>query len=165
MAMPAVRSGRSTLGAELAIARAYLRLDASLEPRRAPWVCEADAALDDVPFPPLLLLPVLDALAGRAPAHAAPLRISAHVEDTVAVLALHGPAALRWLPDALLHRLRVGLHALHGSAAQVVVADGASADSAALTIRFPRAVSAPSTPQTPGGTSPWTRTLATTTTN
>jgi hypothetical protein len=156
LAMPAVRSGRSTLGAELALARSYMNLCAAVEPQRAGWACDVDGALDDTPFPPLLLLPVLDALAVPA---TRVLRITSRSDDTTIELSLHGAAPGSRLPDALLHRLRVGLHALHGPAAHV----GASAD-AALTIRLPRANEAHrSHPQPPGGSSPWTHPLATTT--
>jgi hypothetical protein len=154
LAMPAVRSGRSTLGAELALSRSYMSLCAAVEPLHADWACEVDGALDDVPFPPLLLLAVIDALA--MPATRA-LRITARSDDTLVELSLHGAAPGSRVPDAMLHRLRVGLHALHGPAAHV----GASAD-AVLTIGFPRADQAHrSHPQPPGGPPPWTHPLAT----
>lgn len=168
LAMPAVRSGRSTLGAELALARSSISLCKTLDPQRADWVCEIDPRLDDLPFPPLLLLPLLDALAATAPGNGAAIRITAQPDGATAVLELHGPAAPGWLPGALLHRLRVGLQALHGAEAGVTLAAdrvaGAQADQAALTITVPRATTThPSPPKPPGGNSPWTLTLATTT--
>jgi hypothetical protein len=139
LAMPAVRSGRSTLGAEVAIARSQLGLHAALDPARPAWRCEIDAALDDTPFPPLLLQPLLDALAAQAAPGAAPLLLAARAEGADAVLTLHGRAREGWLPEALLHRLRVGLHAVHGSAVPVIVAAGARDDEPVLEITFPRA--------------------------
>jgi hypothetical protein len=167
LAMPAVRSGCSTLGAEVAIARSYLDLHAALDPQRPAWRCEIDAALDDTPFPPLLLLPVLDALAVQAAPGSPPLRLAARCEGANAVLSLHGQASAGWLPEALLHRLRVGLHAVHGSAVAVAVAAGAHDDATVLTTTFPSAAPAhPSPPQQlSGGFPPWTQDrLATTTT-
>jgi hypothetical protein len=153
LAMPALRSGHSTLGAELALARSYISLAAALEPQRAGWACEADAALDDAPFPPLLLPSLLDALASKAS-----LRLTARCDGADVVLALHAAAPTPRLPDALLHRLRVGLCALHGTEARVTVAADAPGDAAALTITFPRAAEAHlSHPKPPGGLSPWTR--------
>jgi hypothetical protein len=157
LAMPALRSGHSTLGAELAIARVYLSLAAALEPQRAGWSCEADAAFDNAPFPPLLLLSLLDALASKAS-----LRLTARCDGADCVLSLH--AAAPALPDALLHRLRVGLQALHGTASRVTV--GVTAGDAALTITFPRAAKAPLSHLKPlEGLSPWTRPPIATTTS
>jgi hypothetical protein len=166
LAMPAVRSGRSTLGAELTIARSHLGLHAALDPGRAAWRCEIDTALDDTPFPPLLLQPLLDALAAHASAGAPPLRLAARAEGANAVLSLHGRAREGWLPEALLHRLRVGLHAVHGSAVAVAVAAGAHDDSTVLTTTFPRATPAHPTLAQPtdGGPAPWTQDRPATTT-
>jgi len=156
LAMPAVRSGRSTLGAELALVRSYTSLNAAVEPQRAGWACDVDGALDDLPFPPLLLLPVLDALA--LPATRA-LRITARSDDTTIELSLQGAAPGSRLPDALLHRLRVGLHALYGPTAHVGASPGA-----AVTIRFQRADQTHRFhPRPTGGPSPWTHHHATTT--
>jgi hypothetical protein len=166
LAMPAVRSGRSTLGTELALVRAYTNLCAALEPHHAGWQCEIEGALDDLAFPPLLLLPVVDALAPQAPQRAGALRIAARtVHDTIE-LSVHASAPAAALPAGLLHRLRVGLHALHGPTAQVVVpAAAAHADDAAvLTLIVPRAAQAHSSqPQPSGETSPWTHQSAMTT--
>jgi hypothetical protein len=158
LAMPAVRSGRSTLGAELALAHSSINLCKTLEPKRAEWVCDIDPALDHLPFPPLLLLPLLDALSAGALGHGAALRLTAQREGANARLALHGAAAPGWLPGTLLHRLRVGLQALHGAEADVTLQADTHADHvelAALTITVPSATTAhPPDPKTPGGTSP-----------
>lgn len=165
LAMPAVRSGRSTLGAELAIARSYMSVSMALGPQRVSWSFNIAAALDDAPFPALLLLPLLDALAtGAGPGDR--LRVEARGDANLAVLALHGAA----LPDgALLHRLRVSLRALHGDAAEVTLASAPATDAPTIRIRFPGVAKTPldrpSVPQPPGGIAPWTRLPATTTTN
>jgi hypothetical protein len=166
LAMPAVRSGRSTLGAELAIARSQQSLHSALDPGRPAWRCEIDAALDDTPFPPLLLQPLLDALAAQAAPGSSPLRLAARAEGADAVLSLHGRAREGWLPEALLHRLRVGLHAVHGSAVAVSVAAGVHDEAVVLTTTFPRATPAHPTLAQPtdGGPAPWTRDRPATTT-
>jgi hypothetical protein len=165
LAMPAVRSGRSTLGAELAIARSYTHLCLALEPQAASWQWDIDGALDDATFPPLLLLPLLDALATRSWSKTM-LRLEAQGDQADAVLTLHGSVPHDWLPETLLHRLRVGLRALHGGAAGVTVASGAHPDTPAISLRFPRVAQTPldgsSTPQPPGGSAPWTRIPVTT---
>jgi hypothetical protein len=148
LAMPAVRSGSSTLGAELALVCSYMTLCVALDPQRAGWRCEADGALDDEPFPQLLLVPVLDALTAQAPSAARGLRITARSDGATVVLTVNAATPTGRLPDTLLHRMRIGLHALHGAAAHVGATAGVP-----LTISFSCAGKAlPSTPQTPGGT-------------
>ena len=61
-AMPGVRSGASTLAAELKIARAYAQLCASIDPGRTAWRVQVPRQLPALPFPPLLLLPLIDQL-------------------------------------------------------------------------------------------------------
>jgi hypothetical protein len=137
LAMPGVRSGRSTLGAELAIVRSYSRLICELEPQRNRWSCDADASLGEMPFPPLLLLPLLDRMSTRGEGVA----LVATRGAAQALLSIHGPATPDAAAPELLHRLRVGLHAAYGTAAQAAaVEDGAQV---ALTISLPLADAAP----------------------
>ena len=135
LAMPGVRSGQSTLAAELAIVRSYARLLVLLDPARSAWHCEIDGALADLPFPPLLLLPVLDELASSRSADA--LALSAIRAPGQAVLAILGGAMRSEAGAALLHRLRIGLHAAYGAAAQVTSAPPGTAGLPALTISLP----------------------------
>ena len=135
LAMPGVRSGQSTLAAELAIVRSYARLLVLLDPARSGWRCEIDGALADLPFPPLLLLPVLDQLADSRSADA--LALSVADAPGHAVIAVHGTAMPNEAGSVLLHRLRIGLHAAYGAAAQVTAAPPGSATSPVLTISLP----------------------------
>jgi Histidine kinase len=143
-AMPAVRSGHSTLGAELALVRSYLQLCSALDPQRAGWQCEIDGALGDIAFPPLLLLPLLDALAAQTPAASRGLRIEARDAGGTVELRIETATPTGRLPDSLLHRLRVGLQTLHGPAARVGAVPGAP-----LTIEFPSAGTTPAQPSDP----------------
>lgn len=136
LAMPGVRSGQSTLAAELAVVRSYAQLWGELDPGRARWRCNIDASLADLSFPPLLLLPVLDQLAIGQPGRA-PLSMSATTEASRVTLSLHGRARTGWLADDLLHRLRVGLHAAHGHGASVVLGAADAGGQAALTLSLP----------------------------
>ncbi len=73
-AMPQLRSGRSTVAAELELAAAYLALrdrmagrapDARYDWRTAPGCDPAGLDLDDVALPPMTLLPILERLLAR----------------------------------------------------------------------------------------------------
>lgn len=139
LAMPGVRSGHSTLGAELAVARSWAQLGAELDPHRAGWHCEIDGALVDLPFPPLLLPSLLEQLAAST-AGAMPVSLMVTRGASQVTLALHGTAQPGWLADELLHRLHVGLYATHGNAAYVVLTSPAAAgaaDAAVLTLTLP----------------------------
>ncbi|MGE5089898.1 MAG: hypothetical protein ACM3QY_12280 [Candidatus Levyibacteriota bacterium] len=116
LAMPGVRSGRSTLEAELTLARAYADLWADLDPGRQTWAFDAPGPLPDMPFPPLLLLPVLDRLALASPA---PERgqVRARSEGGRVTLAFDATrcAGADWLTPELAYRLRVGLSTIFGA--------------------------------------------------
>ena len=135
LAMPGVRSGQSTLGAELAIVRSHARLLVLLDPSRSAWRCEINGVFADLPFPPLLLLPVLDELADARSANA--LTLTASPAPGHVVIVVHGPAMTNESGSPLLHRLRIGLHAVYGPAAQVTAAPPGSAALPALTISLP----------------------------
>ena len=135
LAMPGVRSGHSTLGAELAVARSYAQLAAELDPQRAGWHGDIDATLAELPFPPLLLLPLLDQLAAAQPGATA-LTMTALRGSSQLTLALYGAAAPGWLSEDLLYRLRVGLRATHCDA-RVAVAETHAAGRPALTMMLP----------------------------
>ena len=119
-AMPGVRSGASTLAAELLLAMQYARLVASLGPGRGVRTIQVDGTMPDLPFPPLLLLPVLDALVaapGAEPGDAGTaLRVVQH--DGRCTLTLERPGlqtdASPWVPPELRYRLEVGLRTWFG---------------------------------------------------
>ena len=158
--MPGVRSGRSTLTAELALVQSYASLWAELDPRRAGWRISIDAPVPDLPFPPLLLLPVLDQMPGGC--------LSVKREADRIMLSIDGPIEAGWLPPALAYRLRVGLRATCGESWTLSVNDAASSDTPALMLTLQIEGQAPTTraagahdSSTPGG-EPW-MTPATTT--
>lgn len=114
-AMPAVRSGRSTLQGELALARASTALMRELDPHRAVWQLQVPERLPDLPFPPLLLLPVLEQLGAAAAAGAEP-RLQVTADDDAVRLEFVVPGTAPALDASLAFRLRVGLQTLRGDA-------------------------------------------------
>ena len=162
LAMPGVRSGRSTLGAELAVTRSYAQLAHELDAQRPALHCDIDGALAELPFPPLLLLPLLDQLAAAQGGPTA-LTMTALRAGSQLTLALYGQAAPGWLAEDLLYRLRVGLRATHGDA-RVTMAETETqaAGLPALTMMLPLAIPSPcaKTAQPlypdPGASPPWT---------
>ena len=138
-AMPGVRSGTSTLPAEVLLARQYAALRAELEPGCVTWTICVDGALPELPFPPLLLLPVLDQLiASSAAVKAAsgPAELNIAVAEGLCSLRLtqthqgDGP----WLAPELSFRLQVGLRAVFGQAWVLVVNELPSAQALVLTL-------------------------------
>lgn len=146
-AMPGVRSGASTLAAELLLAMQYARLVAAFEPGRSVRAIRVDGPMPDLPFPPLMLLPMLDALAA-APVGAAlgdtgaALRLTQHGGHCTLTLVRAGLSADNtWLPPELLYRLRVGLRTLFGDAWALNLHDGPG--SPAFTLTLPLSLSLP----------------------
>jgi hypothetical protein len=138
-AMPGVRGGESTLGDEIALARAYGEVWADLEPARARWCISSTAAVPKVAFPALLLLPVLDCWAAAAPSILLG-EIVVTTTDAAVTCALVGPAAKLgdWLPTSLGHRLLVGLRAAYGDSWQLAIRDTMAPDVPALALTLPR---------------------------
>ena len=118
-AMPGLRNESSTLSAEIQLAEAYASLLAEFKPRSARWHVHRGADLPECPFPPLLLLPVLDRMSaalGDADDHGEAIAIAlTSVEGGVRVelstRAADGPAQI---DEALLARLRIGLRSMYG---------------------------------------------------
>lgn len=141
-AMPGVRSGASTLAAEVSLAEQYAQVWAELEPARATWNVQIEGTLPDLPFPPLLLLPVLDQLAAGASAQRIDLQLSQI--DGPCVLTLISPTPgheLRLTPE-LLYRLQVGLRAVFGHAWKLQITPGY----AQYVLTLPRAPTASAVP-------------------
>ena len=135
-AMPGVRSGASTLAAELLLAEQYAQVWAELEPGRVTWSIKVEGAMPDLRFPPLLLLPVLDQLAADVPARHAALRVS-HADGRCTLRSLARPQSCRkpWLAPGLLYRLQVGLRTVFGDDWTLAVTDGSA--SPALLLMLP----------------------------
>jgi hypothetical protein len=79
-ALPQMRGGATTLGEEVRLAAAYVRLHEEAFEGRIELALEIDAALDDAQFPPMALLPLVDDALRRAAALAKPrlsIRVSA----------------------------------------------------------------------------------------
>jgi hypothetical protein len=132
-AMPGVRHGASTLAAELFVAQQHAALRAELEPGRTILDVQIAGELPELPFPALLLLPLLDALAGDAPQSAARLNVRCDASRcTLSLSPCGAPAAPTsdWLTPELLYRLQVGLRAAYGDGASLVLGD-------ALTLALP----------------------------
>ena len=141
-AMPGVRTGSSTLAAEVKLARAHARLLAEVDPQHTVWRIRVEPGLGELPFPPLLLLPVLDALAAASPpGSTCTLTLGrgggpdASTPADAITLRLDGPVtAPRWLPETLERRLRVGLGAVFGHAWSLHVSEAASPNDPAFVL-------------------------------
>ena len=115
-AMPGVRSGASTLAAELLLAMQYAQLVAAFEPGRNVRTVRVDGTMPDLPFPPLLLLPVLDALAAAPGDGSTSLQLAQHEGRCALTLTRAGLSGNdAWMPPGLLYRLQVGLRTLFGN--------------------------------------------------
>jgi hypothetical protein len=148
-AMPAVRSGASTLAAELAVLDAYAALAAQLDSDHAAPRLELAGVLPDAAFPPLALLGLVERLACAGSA-ASLVRVACSGARTI--IELHAPPAPGWLDDAAAYRLRVGLHTAGAQVWHLDIPDPADARSARVVLSFDAAVSAsqPFEPVAPG---------------
>lgn len=135
-AMPAMRRGHATLAGELELFSAYDRLAADLDSRAMRWTVTS-AVGGDVPFPPLLLLPVLDALAQSVPDRDR-LRLDVTSErGEVAIRAFVDRVERRdWLTPELAYRLRVAMAACCGDAWSLALPAPDAEDSIAMEIRL-----------------------------
>jgi hypothetical protein len=133
LAMPGVGSGRSTLPAEVALAGSYAALAATIEPERALWRVRAHGPVPDLAFPPLLLVPLMESLAGPASSGPSTLWVEA---DSGRIRIVADPHTFAPLPPMLRYRLRVALQAAFGDAWQITGADGVSPSKAGLVIEI-----------------------------
>jgi hypothetical protein len=149
-AMPGVRSGRSTLEAEVALARIYGQLWADLDPRHPRFVVRSDRPVPRLPFPPLLLLPMIDQwLAATAPESHREIVVTCRA-DAVTLTLASGTAVPGWLPTQLAYRLQVGLRTTFGENWSVLLPERTAAGNPghSLTLTLPVAPSAaPATTQ------------------
>ena len=162
-AMPAVRTGTSTLAAEIALVRAWSALSRERDPQRAAWQVDAPAALPELAFPPLLLLPVLEQL-GRGAGSAAPPVLSVSADAAGARLVCRAAIGSPALEPSLAFRLRVGLQTVHGDRWSLLLrtASAPTEPGACLTLQIcPRPAGATPAPDAslvthPLGELPWT---------
>lgn len=112
LAMPAVRSGKSTLLSELALLRAYAALRAKLDSGASICTVEANAPPCDIAFPPLLLVPLVEAAATRGK-H--PPRVTLEAHDTGLMLTIDAATAPGWMDDTTKQRLERALRSLYPS--------------------------------------------------
>ena len=114
-AMPGLRSGCSTLAAELTLARSYSDLWADLGSQRPSCAIDGPEPFPDVPFPPLLLLSVLDRLAfSTTGQERARLRVIGAEGDVSLSVDAPGISGSDWLTPELAFRIRVDLATLFG---------------------------------------------------
>jgi hypothetical protein len=133
-AMPGVRGGSSTLRDELALLRAHDELAALLDPGRARSVIALAARPHGLPFPPLLLLPLVERLRAAQPAAALPPRITLTADADGLNLVLDGcPRNDDWIGSDLTQRLTTALRDLHGQQPGCWFAGGTPA----LTLHLP----------------------------
>jgi hypothetical protein len=148
-AMPGVRSGASTLADEVQLTRDYARVLAELEPGRGSWHIDDGAAVPDSPFPPLLLIPVLDRLASLA---GQPVVLELRRAAARCILSARrtGPCDDAWLGSELDFRLRVGLRSTLGNAWSLDVGNGTAGPAFVLSIDMPGSSPTPRTENTNG---------------
>jgi hypothetical protein len=113
LAMPGVRTGRSTLAAELQLAQAYAALHGDVGTSKKPaWSITAAETLPDIPLPPLFVAALLDGLSSSTDAQ---VRVEASVEGDRVVLRVDPPVHGDWLTPDRAYRVRVGLSTLYGN--------------------------------------------------
>jgi hypothetical protein len=136
VAMPGIRSsGGSTLGAELVVMASRMRLACELEQDAPAWECDVDPPLAELPFPPLLLLPIVEHLAS-AGGPGGMIAAKATCDERGVTLTLLGTGRLCDPPDELLRRLRISLQAMHGQAADVAWHGDATSTGLSLRMRL-----------------------------
>ncbi len=123
-ALPQLRGEASTLGREVALAAAYLRLSPAGRSGRLAVVVRVEAAAMSTAFPPMVLLPLAHAVAGNAAARvtlstagadgAAPCGIALRVDATA--------PPMRWSDD-MLASLRTTLTQYFGTDAALEVGE------------------------------------------
>ena len=106
-AMPGLRSGTSTLSAELTVVRRYRELEHALPSARRIWRLDLSEPPPDLAFPPLRLLPALDRVSRSLPENAT-VALSARTGADGFVMRI-GVDAPQALPSETLNRLRAGL--------------------------------------------------------
>jgi len=145
-AMPGIRSGTSTLSAELSLSVQYADLRAELDPHGAGWTLDRDDAIPELPFPALLLLPLLDRLAAATGNGPIDLQVGRSGYRCTLTLRACRRGQGEWLAPDLLFRLQVGLRRLFGDAWTLTIRDDPDLPGLVLSLpdRLPK-TSAPAT--------------------
>jgi hypothetical protein len=141
-AMPGIRGGGSTLFAEATLALHYAQVLHELDPASPLLRVDAHDGWPDLPFPPLLMLPVVDQLTAATGASGIDLSLSQHGNCcvlTLRVTPLSGPA---WLSTDLAFRLQVGLRAMFQDDWSLRLADQPGQPVLTLTLPAPASVTA-----------------------
>lgn len=135
-ALPQMRGGASTVGREIGLAEAYLRIvPAGRNKKLAAQSC-VEEEVADADFPPMVLLPLVHAAADAGSAQVSIAGTSEHGRGTIAVRATGDEVPRGWSGDAL-HVIRETLLHYLGSDASLTVARETSC--AAATVTWPRA--------------------------
>ena len=120
-AMPAVRTGRSTLAAELTTLENYGALRSLIPGEGAALDVRCARPIADLPFPPLILLPALHAIAAGLPPHGQ-LTLSAYATSERAVLRLSTrPSA--GLPFGIGNQLNAALRLAFGNSVSFLTSE------------------------------------------
>jgi hypothetical protein len=114
-AMPAVRSGRSSILAELALLRAYVQLLHQLEGGRVLCRIAADEPPRDLRFPALLLLPLVGRVSAAQATAIEPVRVELTWDGDSMKLVIAGHTERSdWMGDELTRRLQHAMRAEYG---------------------------------------------------
>jgi hypothetical protein len=106
MSMPGLRSGQSSVSAELSVLRLHSRLMERIDAGAVPCHIEIDAGVpEDQRFPPHLLVPLVEAARSARDPGAQPIRLSLTASGRCVKLRLRGPQGGDWLPAALEYRM------------------------------------------------------------
>ena len=114
-AMPGIRSGASTLAVELELAMQYNHVLRELDGDAARLNVQAEGEVPDIPFPSLLMLPVLDEVCACADGAAIDVRVRQGRGSCAVTFHAAGSRGAAGISADLLYRLQVGLRVLFGS--------------------------------------------------
>jgi hypothetical protein len=140
-AMPGVRSGEATLAAEVALVRAYAAIRVAMGSGSVLQV-EAGESVPDVPFPAMVLLPLLASLAGNRFAH---LRVRNDPGQLAMVLGGPPGVAVAGSLETMLYRTQVALQAMYGDSFSLQALPGTGSRGAEVTLVLGRATATPHT--------------------
>ncbi|HET9047046.1 MAG TPA: histidine kinase [Casimicrobiaceae bacterium] len=137
MALPRGHFGGSTVGRESGLLRAYLDMCALRSDRALAVTCQIDDALADAPFPPMVLGPLVAALAPD-PSPRGMLDVTARALDRRARIsvAARGEVVARLVASTALAEVRERVIAIYGERASFVV-DRSAADAFTIILEIP----------------------------
>jgi LytS/YehU family sensor histidine kinase len=119
-ALPQMRSTTSTVGVELDLVRAYLGIQRIWASGRLDFEIDAPEELLDSPFPPMVLLPLVEEALSRGGGGEAELRIAVGVDDDKLKITL-ADLGLPEHTQGALDGVRARLTALYGNNATLVL--------------------------------------------